>query len=71
MNLDYAFTILRMSFLVVVALLRWTEAVFYVVNNVWLLLFLSVLDMSSQQQEFREQTKETYTQSNDANFGVI
>ncbi len=71
LNVDYPFAILRLTFLVVVALLSWTEAVFYGVNNMWLLLFLSVLDMSGQQQEFKEQTKETNTQSNDANFGGI
>jgi O-antigen ligase len=48
LDVDYAFAILRLTFIVIVAIYNWTEASFYSINNMWLLLFFSILDTSDQ-----------------------
>jgi O-antigen ligase len=43
-TINYAGAILKLSFLVVVALYNWTEATFYGVSLIWILFLLSTLD---------------------------
>jgi O-antigen ligase len=40
---DYKTAILRLSFIVVIAIYNWTEATFYGVSNMWLMLFLACI----------------------------
>lgn len=47
---DYPAAILKLCFIVVVALYNWTEATFYGVSNIWILLLLGTMDISSQQK---------------------
>ena len=42
---DYRFALLRLTFVVAVAAYNWTEATFYGVSNMWLLLFVGILDV--------------------------
>jgi exopolysaccharide production protein ExoQ len=48
MTIDYRFAVLRLTFIVVVAIYNWTEATLYGVNNMWLLLFLGSIDVFPQ-----------------------
>ena len=45
LTIDYKIGILRIIILAIVVLYNWTEAIFYGVNNLWLLLYLSVMDI--------------------------
>jgi len=45
---DYRFAVLRLTFIIVVAVYNWTEATLYGVNNMWLLLFLGIIDYRQQ-----------------------
>ena len=49
--IDYPAAMLRICFIVVVVLYNWTEATFYGVSNMWLLLFLGIMDSPISQQE--------------------
>jgi O-antigen ligase len=42
---QYALSILRLTFLVVILIYNWTEASFFGVNNMWLLMFFSVIGL--------------------------
>ncbi len=66
LNVDYPFAILRLVFIVIVAIYNWTEATFYSVSNMWLLLFLGILDTSGQQEADRIHLVEVDTQSVDS-----
>ena len=44
LNVAFETAVLRLTIIVVVALYNWTEATFYGVNNLWLLLYLGVID---------------------------
>ncbi len=65
LHVEYPFAILRLTLIVVVAIYNWTEATFYGVNNMWLLQFLGILDMSGQQKEGGIHMKEADMQSVD------
>jgi len=54
LTIDYQTAMLRLCFIVVAVLSNWTEATFYGVNNMWIILFLSIMDMSGQQEDDRE-----------------
>ncbi len=43
---DYSFALLRLTFIAVVVIYNWTEATFYGVSNMWMLLYLGILDVS-------------------------
>ena len=45
---DYPATMLRLCFILIVILYNWTEATFYGVSNMWILLFLGVIDKPNQ-----------------------
>ena len=45
---DYPAAMLRLCFILVVILYNWTEATFYGVSNMWILLFLGVIDKPNQ-----------------------
>jgi O-antigen ligase len=62
---DYTFAILKLIFLVIVVIYNWTEASFMGVNNIWLLMFFSVLDVSDQQREVRNHVDHVNVQSVD------
>jgi O-antigen ligase len=47
---DYQAAIMRLSIIVMVALYNWTEAAFNGTNNIWLLLFVAVVDIPIQQK---------------------
>lgn len=40
---DYKHAVLRLSIIVVIIIYNWTEAIFYGVNNLWLLLFMACI----------------------------
>jgi exopolysaccharide production protein ExoQ len=44
MKVDYPFAMLRIAFVIVTAFYNWTEAAFYGVNNMWLVVFLGIID---------------------------
>jgi O-antigen ligase len=46
--IDYPAAMLRLSFIVVVALYNWTEATFYGINNMWVVLLLGIMDVSGE-----------------------
>jgi O-antigen ligase len=45
---NYSVAMLRLCFIIVVALYNYTEATFFGVSNMWLLLFLGVMEIPSQ-----------------------
>ena len=45
MKYDYRFAIIKLTFIVVVAVYNWTEATLHGVNNILLLLYLSVIEV--------------------------
>lgn len=49
LNVDYSSAMLRFSFIVTVALYNYTEASFYGINNIWVLLLLGVIEVPGQQ----------------------
>ncbi len=50
LSTDYPAAILRLCLIVTVAVYNYTEATFYGVNNMWLLLFLGIVDISGQER---------------------
>ena len=50
LSMDYPAAILRLCLIVAVALYNYTEATFYGVSNMWLLLFLGIVDISGQER---------------------
>jgi len=52
---DYPSAIMRLSIIVTVAFYNWTEATFYGVSNLWLLLFFGVTDLSGQHKLERQE----------------
>ncbi len=50
LKVGYPFTILRLVFILIVAVYNWTEATFYGISNMWLLLFLGILDTKGLQE---------------------
>ena len=54
LDVDYASAILRLCFVLVVALYNWTEAAFYGVSNIWILLLLGIMDPSELPDQDRE-----------------
>jgi exopolysaccharide production protein ExoQ len=48
--IDYRAGILRLCFIIIVALYNWTEATFYGLNIMWMLLFLGIMDVPSRQE---------------------
>lgn len=63
LSIDYPFTILRLTFIVIVSIYNWTEATFYGASNMWLLLFIGILDMSGQTDKEGRYKVTVYTQS--------
>lgn len=49
LTVHYPFAVLRLAAIVAVVVYNWTEATFYGVNNMWLLLFVAILDTTGQQ----------------------
>lgn len=47
---DSAFAFLRIALIIVITAYSWTEAVLYGVNNLWLLCFIGIIDISVVQQ---------------------
>jgi O-antigen ligase len=45
LDIDYPAAVLRLCFIVIVAVYNWTEATFYGNTNMWLLFFFGVMDM--------------------------
>ena len=45
LKVDYPSAILRLCFILTVVLYNWTEATFYGVSNIWLLLFLGIISI--------------------------
>jgi O-antigen ligase len=45
---DYAFSILKITYIVVIILYNWTEATFFGVSDVWLLFMLSAMDVRTR-----------------------
>jgi O-antigen ligase len=45
LSLDYPFAILRLVFIATIVVYNWTEATYYGVNLMWMLLFVSILDV--------------------------
>jgi O-antigen ligase len=62
-RIHYSGAILKLTFIVVGATYNWTEATFHGVNNMWLLLFLGVFEISKQQYVERNKAAETDLQS--------
>jgi O-antigen ligase len=50
LSMNYPAAILRLCFIVTVAVYNYTEATFYGVSNMWLLLFLGIVDISGQER---------------------
>jgi exopolysaccharide production protein ExoQ len=50
MMVDHAGAMLRLCYIVVAALSNWTEASFYGLNNLWILLLLACLEVPQQRQ---------------------
>lgn len=48
--IDYPAAMLRLCFIVVIALYNWTEATFYGINNMWLMLFFAIIEISGKQR---------------------
>jgi O-antigen ligase len=48
LNVSYAPAILRLCFVAVVAMYNWTEAAFYGISNMWILLLLGIMDPTEQ-----------------------
>jgi O-antigen ligase len=57
----YNFSILRLTYLMVVLLYNWTEASFYGVNNIWLLMYFSVIDLPARRYFFRVRNEQEET----------
>lgn len=55
--IEYPAAMLRLCFIVVVALYNYTEATFYGVSNMWVLFLLGVMDMSGQKSRGDEPTE--------------
>lgn len=53
LKVDYPAAMLRLCFIVTAVLYNYTEASFYGVNNLWLLLIWGVVDMSGQRESSR------------------
>lgn len=49
-DISSKFIILKLTFIVIILFYNWTEATFFGVNNMWLLLFFGILDISGQQE---------------------
>jgi exopolysaccharide production protein ExoQ len=47
--IDYPSAVLRLTFILVASIYNYTEASFYGINNMWLLLLLVIFDVSGQQ----------------------
>jgi hypothetical protein len=45
LDIDYPAAVLRLCFIVIVAVYNWTEATFIGNNTMWLLFFFAVMDM--------------------------
>jgi exopolysaccharide production protein ExoQ len=54
---DYPAAMLRLCFIVTAVLYNYTEAAFYGINNIWLLLLLGVIEISDQQRPYKESVK--------------
>jgi exopolysaccharide production protein ExoQ len=63
MKVDYPSAILRLSFIVTAILYNYTEASFYGINNMWLLLLLGVMEVSDQQGTKRTDSGNRHQQS--------
>jgi len=47
---DYSFAVLRFVFLMTVIIHNWTEASFYGVSNMWLVMYLAVLEVTNERK---------------------
>jgi O-antigen ligase len=54
---DYPAAMLRLCFIVTAVLCNYTEAAFYGINNIWLLLLLGVIEISDRQKPHKESVK--------------
>ncbi len=54
----YRYAMFKLVFLVVIVVYNWTEATFFGVNNMWLLMFVVVIDMHGQRSEHVATAKE-------------
>jgi exopolysaccharide production protein ExoQ len=50
LTVDYRAAVMRLSIILTVAIYNWTEATFYGVSNMWLLLFVTVIDTPTRQK---------------------
>ncbi len=60
---DSPFALFKLMFLVVIAVYNWTEATFFGVNNIWLMMFVVITDMQGQQRESVVRAGDGYAQS--------
>lgn len=51
---DYPAAMLRLCFILVVAIYNWTEAAFYGMSIMWVLLLVGIIDIPSQQQSINK-----------------
>jgi O-antigen ligase len=62
LNVDPSMAMLRLCFIVTAVLYNYTEAAFYGINNVWLLLLLGTIDISGQQGAKKVETSTAWQQ---------
>ena len=52
-------TILKLTFIVVIIIYNWTEASLFGINNMWILLLFSIVDVSGQDEQINSEGKDS------------
>ena len=57
LNVDYPSAMLRLCFIVTAVLYNYTEASFYGINNMWLLLLLGIIEVPDQKSTYERNVR--------------